>query len=395
MEGLDFNSMLGENEIENLFMEDTEETTNEETKVVAEEEETPESKEKNGDTNKTTEAVDPENLFEEEEKQPESVGSEKKQEEKEGSSTDVSGGTSPNENFYSSIANAMAEDGIFPNLDEETVKKADTAEGLSDLIEAEVNARFDDAQRRIKKALENGVEPNDIRMYEGTLNRLAAIKDSDVAAENENGEQLRYQLIMQDYLNKGISREKADKMARRSIDAGTDIEDAKEALVSNKEFFQSKYNSLLKDAEREAEEDRAERQKQAEKLKDSILKDKQLLGDMELSSDVRKKVYENITRPVYKDPETGEYLTAIQKYEAEHRADFLKYVGLFYSLTDGFKDFKSFIKGEVKKEKKKGLRDLEQVLTNTKRNSDGSLKYVTSVKDDPESYMEHGFKLDL
>jgi hypothetical protein len=200
---------------------------------------------------------------------------------------------------------------------------------------------------------------------------------------------------MQDYLNKGISREKADKMARRSIDAGTDIEDAKEALVSNKEFFQSKYNSLLKDAEREAEEDRAERQKQAEKLKDSILKDKQLLGDMELSSDVRKKVYENITRPVYKDPETGEYLTAIQKYEAEHRADFLKYVGLFYSLTDGFKDFKSFIKGEVKKEKKKGLRDLEQVLTNTKRNSDGSLKYVTSVKDDPESYMEHGFKLDL
>lgn len=395
MEGLDFNSMLGENEIENLFMEDTEETTNEETKVVAEEEETPEGKEKNGDTNKTTEAVDPENLFEEEEKQPESVGSEKKQEEKEGSSTDVSGGTSPNENFYSSIANAMAEDGIFPNLDEETVKKADTAEGLSDLIEAEVNARFDDAQRRIKKALENGVEPNDIRMYEGTLNRLAAIKDSDVAAENENGEQLRYQLIMQDYLNKGISREKADKMARRSIDAGTDIEDAKEALVSNKEFFQSKYNSLLKDAEREAEEEKAERQKQAEKLKDSILKDKQLLGDMELSSDVRKKVYENITRPVYKDPETGEYLTAIQKYEVEHRADFLKYVGLFYSLTDGFKDFKSFIKGEVKKEKKKGLRDLEQVLTNTKRNSDGSLKYVTSVKDDPESYMEHGFKLDL
>ena len=394
MEGLDFNSMLGENEIENLFMEDTEETTNEETKVVAEEEETPEGKEKNGDTNKTTEAVDPENLFEEEEKQPESVGSEKKQEEKEGSSTDVSGGTSP-DNFYSSIANAMAEDGIFPNLDEETVKKADTAEGLSDLIEAEVNARFDDAQRRIKKALENRVEPNDIRMYEGTLNRLAAIKDSDVAAENENGEQLRYQLIMQDYLNKGISREKADKMARRSIDAGTDIEDAKEALVSNKEFFQSKYNSLLKDAEREAEEEKAERQKQAEKLKDSILKDKQLLGDMELSSDVRKKVYENITRPVYKDPETGEYLTAIQKYEAEHRADFLKYVGLFYSLTDGFKDFKSFIKGEVKKEKKKGLRDLEQVLTNTKRNSDGSLKYVTSVKDDPESYMEHGFKLDL
>ena len=61
--------------------------------------------------------------------------------------------------------------------------------------------------------------------------------------------------------------------------------------------------------------------KQAEALKKSILNDKQLFGDMELSKDIRKKAFENISRPVYKDPETGEYLTALQKYEIEHRAD--------------------------------------------------------------------------
>jgi hypothetical protein len=78
----------------------------------------------------------------------------------------------------------------------------------------------------------------------------------------------------------------------------------------------------------------------------------------------------------------------------EHRADFLKYAGLFFTLTDGFKDFKSFIKGEVKKEKKKGLRELEQTLSNTRRDANGNLKLVTTQKDDPESFLE-GFKLDI
>ena len=125
------------------------------------------------------------------------------------------------------------------------------------------------------------------------------------------------------------------------------------------------------------------------------MEDKQLMGDMEISKDVRKKVFDTISRPVYKDPETGEYLTALQKYEMENHADFLKYVGLFMTLTNGFTDFKSFAKAEVKKEMRKGLRELEQTLNNTKRSSDGSLKMVTSATEDPDSYLGAGFKFDL
>ena len=234
MEGLSMDNIFGENEIENLFVDTENDPSNE---GIAAEEEVAE--EKHDDTT-TTEDVDPEDLFEEEEKQPESVGSEKKKTEgdEEGSSTDDGGGTSPQENFYSSIATAMAEDGIFPNLDEETVKKADTAEGLSDLIEAEVNARLDEKQKRVSKALENGVEPTDIRKYEGTLDFLSKVTEQQVTAETEQGEQLRKNLIYQDYINKGMSPEKAQKLTERSIDQGNDVEDAKEALQSNKEFFQ-------------------------------------------------------------------------------------------------------------------------------------------------------------
>lgn len=397
MEALNFDNILGENEIETLFVDpEDNEVVDEPTKTEEEEViDTPDSKDnKPKEKNKTTEVVDPETLFEEE--TPESVGSGKDKEGKEDTVTDEgSDGTSPNDNFYSSIANALAVDGIFPNLDDETVKKAVDAETFSDLIEAEVNARFDEKQQRISKALENGVEPTDIKKYESTLDYINKITDAAIAEESEKGEQLRYNLIYQDFLNKGMSADKAKKYTDRTINAGTDVEDAKEALQSNKEYFSGEYNRLLQEAQQQADEDKAERSKQAKQLQTSLLKDKNLFGDMEISNDVRKKAFETVSKPVYRDPETGDYLTALQKYEIEHRADFLKYTGLFFAMTNGFKDFDSFAKGKVKKEMRKGLRDLEKTLNNTSRSKDGNLKMITNQREDPDSFISKGMKLDL
>lgn len=395
MEALSFDNILGEQEIETLFTDPEDNDVQEEHKETEEEEaETPgpdDKKQKEKDN--TTEDVDPEDLFED--KAPESVGSGKDNEGKEDTAPDNDADdTSPN-NFYSSIANACAVDGIFPNLDDETIKKAVDAESFSNLIEAEINARFDEKQKRISQALENGVEPTDIKKYESTLNYINTITDAAIAEESEKGEQLRYNLIYQDFINKGMTPDKAKKFADRTVDAGTDVEDAKEALLSNKEFFSNAYNKMLQEAQQRADEDKAEREKNAKELERTLMKDKQLFGDMEISNDIRKKAFDSVSKPVYKDPETGDYMTAIQKYESEHRAEFLKYTGLIFAMTNGFKDFDSFAKGKVKKEVKKGLRELEQTLNNTRRNNDGSLRMVTNQKDDPNSFISKGMKLDL
>ena len=391
MEGLSFDNILGEQEIDTLFTV-PEEVEEEKEEVVAEPEDGADTSD--GEKEKTTEVVDPEMLFEEE--QPESVGSGKDKEakEKEDAVPDKGGDTSP-ENFYSSIASALAVDGIFPNLEDADIKKAVDAESFSDLIEAEVNARFDEKQQRVLQALENGVEPDDIRRYENTLSYISSITDAALTEESEKGEQLRRNIIYQDFLNKGYNAEKAQKMTERTITAGTDVEDAKEALQSNKEYFEGAYQQLLKEAQKEAEKEREAQHQQAEALKTSLLKDKDLFGDIELGADVRKKAYEVISKPVYKDPDTGEYLTALQKYERDHRSEFLKYAGLLFTLTDGFKDFETFTKGKVKKELRKGLRELEQTLNNTRRNGDGSLRMVTRAKDDPESFIGKGLRLDI
>lgn len=252
MEALSFDNILGEQEIETLFTDPEDNDVQEEHKETEEEEvETPDSDDKKQkEKDNTTEDVDPENLFED--KAPESVGSGKDNEGKEDTAPDNDAdGTSPN-NFYSSIANACAVDGIFPNLDDETIKKAVDAESFSNLIEAEINARFDEKQKRISQALENGVEPNDIKKYESTLNYINTITDAAIAEESEKGEQLRYNLIYQDFINKGMTPDKAKKFADRTVDAGTDVEDAKEALLSNKEFFTGAYNKMLQDAQQKA-----------------------------------------------------------------------------------------------------------------------------------------------
>ena len=57
-------------------------------------------------------------------------------------------------------------------------------------------------------------------------------------------------------------------------------------------------------------------------MKKSILEDKEVFGDIQLDKSTRQKIYDNISKPVYKDPETGEFYTTIQKYEKENRVEF-------------------------------------------------------------------------
>jgi hypothetical protein len=69
----------------------------------------------------------------------------------------------------------------------------------------------------------------------------------------------------------------------------------------------------------------------------------------------------------------------------------MKYVGLIYTLTDGFKNLDGLVKGKVNKEVKKGLKNLENTINGSSRNSDGSLKFVTSKRtDDDDSYFGLG-----
>ena len=333
-----------------------------------------------------------EELFEE----PESVGSgNKNDKEKEDTASDNGGSSPNNSSVYSSIASAFKEDGIFPDLDDETIASIKDAESFAEAVNKQLKAQLDERQRRIDAALNAGIEPDKIRQCEGTLQYLDGIKEANISDESEKGEALRRQLIYNDFINRGYSKERASREVKKSFDGGTDIEDAKEALKSNREYFQSYYDSLIQQAEEEERKYEKQRKEEAESLKKAMLEEDTVYGELSIDKATRQKAYDAISKPVWKDPETGELYTAVQKYEKEHHSDFMKNLGLLYTLTDGFKSLDLLVKGKVKKEMKKGLRELEHTINNTVRTSDGNLRFANNNGADSEDYLGKGLKLDI
>ena len=379
MEGLSLDNIMTGEEAANLFSQEQEST--EENEV-----ETPKDKEEK-ENKEATEVVDVNSLFTDE---PESVGSGDNNKEKEDTSSKE--GTSPN--FYSSIAKTFAEDGVFQNLDEEALSKVNDAESFLDLVEQQVQSKLDEKQKRIDQALNAGIEPTQIQRFENNMKILNSITEDSISEEGEKGENLRKNIIYEDYIQKGFSKERAIKAVERSIAAGTDIEDAKEALQSCKDQVNKAYNDAIKKAEEEKANEEKELKEQAEALKKSILSDKKPFGDLEIDKSTRQRVFDAISKPVFTDPETGERLTALQKYEADNHNDFMKYVGLTYVLTDGFKSLDGLVKGKVKKEVGKSLKELEHTLNNTARNSNGTLKFTSGVSSDSESAFSR-YTLDI
>ena len=391
-EELILDNILGAEEIENLFVDDEVQDTSPEDEVTPDQEDGKEDKKNKEKDEETTEVIDVDNLFTDE---PESVGSGKDNTKGKEDTSSREDSTSPQKTIYSSIAKALKEEGIFPDLDDEVLSKVKEPEDFRDLVEQQIKAGREERQKRIDDALNYGIEPTEIKRYENTLNFLDSVKEENITDESDKGEELRKNLIFQDFINRGYSRERATREVQKSFNAGTDIEDAKEALKSNTEYFKGKYDDLIEDAKLEAQKEEENRKEQANKLKESILNEKNILGDLSIDKPTRQKIYDNISKPIYKDPETGEYYTAIQKYEKDNRVDFLKYLGLIFTLTDGFKSLDGLVKGKVKKEVKNGLRDLEHAINNTARNSDGNLKFVSGVDEDPESFIGKGWKIDV
>ena len=380
---LSVDNILSEQEVENLFTEydDTNEGT-------GPDDNKPDETEQN-----TTEVnVDTETLFTDE---PESVSSDEDSEDKEGTKSDKDKSDSPKTNFYSSIAKALKEDGVFPDLDDESLKSVVNPEDFAAIVEKQIQQKLDDKQKRIDEALTVGVEPTEIKKYENSISYLKSITEDAIINEAAEGEQLRKQLIFQDFINRGYSKERATREVQKSLNTGTDIEDAKEALQSNLDYFTEEYEDLINDAKEAQKTADAARAAQMENLKTTILSADKTFTDIQINQATRQKIFDNIAKPVYTDEKTGEKLTAIQKYERENRIDFLKNISMVFTMTDGFKNFDGLIKNKVRKELNKGIKELEHTINNTSRTTNGSLNFVSGASEDNESFIGKGWSLDV
>ena len=177
---LSLDNILTDEDISNLFEdENIEEPTSDETD---------DNKTKKED--KTTE-VNVEELFTE----PESVGRENNNNEEQGDTIDSNDDDGASPNFFSSIAAALVDEGVFPDLNEGEISQVKGPEEFRDLIDRQIKSGIEEANKRVLEALNAGMEPTEIQYYERAISYLDSIDDTALEDESEKGENLRKNII--------------------------------------------------------------------------------------------------------------------------------------------------------------------------------------------------------
>lgn len=292
--------------------------------------------------------------------------------------------------IFTSIAKALKEEGIFPELDDKQLEEVKDAASLKKMFDTQVDNRLNSQTKRVLEVLNYGGEPSEIQQFENTLGYLYNIKEEDITAENKKGEELRRSLIYKDLINRGYSQEKAKREVEKSLNAGTDIEDAKDALEANRQYYQACYDQLRANLKKENDEFIKKRNESFERIKKSIFDKENAFNSISLSSDTKQKIIDNILKPTYKTSD-GEYITALQKYERENKEDFVRYVGALFTLSDGFTDFSKLFKPVAQKAVKRGFSQLEDLLQG-KTTETGNLSMMGSTD---ENYFSSDFTLDI
>lgn len=335
---------------------------------------------------KPADVVDAESIFDEDNPQG-NVGDDSDNEEEtvELLKSDKDKGSSPKLTHSSAYLKALKDDGVLPDLTDEFIQEATTPEKFAEAIELQVKARMDDRQKRIDEALAVNVQIDDIKRFENALTYLDGIEEDVLVDESDESENLRKQIIYQDYINKGFKPERAQKEVNKSFNAGTDVEDAKLALDSNKEYFKEEYDELIEKNKLKVKQEKLERDKQVSEFKKKILETEDPFG-IKVDKATRQKVLDNIVKPVHKDSD-GKLLTSLQKYSKENPSDSEYYFSLFYELTDGFKNVDKLVGQKVKQGTKSALKDLDKRLKNTPLNIDGSVDFNSGLDENSHSSM--------
>lgn len=291
----------------------------------------------------------------------------------------ISDGEPPSDSSekYSLLASALLEEGVLPSLTEEKIKKINSFSDIADAVKEELRnneyAGLTDAQKEYLKALESGIPDSEFRNHKSKTSSIEKLTSEDL----EKDEDLRFNLIKEDFISKGYSEEKAEKLTQRSVELGEDLDDAVEALDAKKENLQEEFQKKVQAYQEKLKDQEKATQKQMEDLKNLVFnEEKALIPWHKHNKQFAQKVYDTITKPAGQT-EDGRNYNAIMKSKMENPVEFEYKISYLYNLTDGFKNFDNL----VKTAKSQSIKKLDQVLNEqTYSRNSGNAGSTTSDK---------------
>lgn len=225
------------------------------------------------------------------------------------------------------------------DFESEDFKFDGTKESFTEMISRRTER---EAEKMVDDLIENLPDKlkNPIKNYIDGLDLDDAFEVSDKLSKYENitreklteNLDLAKQIYKDDLIkNKGFSKEKAEKWVQRAEDLDELVD---EALDSSKEFSAKIKAEKESKKAAQAEEAKLRAEKAAQKienLKKEIMESKELFKGIPTTDIIKKKVYENMTKPVGNDA-NGKPLTKIQMLAQKNPEEFFKLLNTYEVL---------------------------------------------------------------
>jgi len=262
------------------------------------------------------------------------------------------------EQLYSNLAAEFKAKGILPELDD--VSSIKSMKDIEEAIKKSVDSRLTERQKVIEDAQKAGAPITEVSQKVDTIDKLKQVTPEFI--RDDNNIQFRKTAIVQDFIEKGYGADRAEAMAQRSIDAGTDIEDAEFALDSLIKSEEASLKIIIDNA-------KAGEKESLNNIKDYIAKTPEVIPGIELTDSQKDELYNQITTDL--GNKDNAFMVA---QKADPIGSRIKLEALFY-LTGGLKDFSIF----GNKAESKITNNIENLLRGANFTQEGSVD--TNVAD--------------
>lgn len=281
----------------------------------------------------------------------------------EGSSDSSSPKLNETEQLYSNLAAEFKAKGVLPGLDDTTSIKS--LKDIEDAIAKQVESQLSDRQKLIEDAQKSGAPISEVANKVNTIDRLKSVTPEFL--KDEKNIEFRRTAIAQDFIEKGYGEDRAKALAQRSIDAGTDIEDAEFAVASIITSEEESLQGIIDTAKNNE-------QKALDDIKNYIATTPEVIPNIALTDSQKDELYNQITTDL------GNRDNAFVQYQKENPiSSRIKMEAIFF-LTDGLKDFSVF----GNKAETKITNNIENLLRGANFTKEGTVD--TSSQDDNSNF---------
>ena len=234
--------------------------------------------------------------------------------------------------FFQGVVGILQGKDLFKSMEKEGIK---SAEDFSNAIEKEVASRLDAKQQEILEYMGEGVDVTKLNKLNQGLTTLHSITP-EVLEANPN---VARDLILGDFIERGFSREDADKYYGLIEKGGATQEEAAKALTRRVATFSTAIEDVKKEAVTKREQAESTAKGQLVALEKAL--DATSILDRTVGTATRAKMKAMVSTPVGEGP-NGTPINALMKYKLDNPIDFEQKLTYLFTVTNQFKDLKSF-----------------------------------------------------